>query len=311
MKIVFMGTPDFAVPPLERLYDLGYEVEAVVTKPDQKRGRGQKVTFSPVKELALKHNTEILQPDRVKGNLEFVNKLKALKPDIIVVVAYGKILPEEVLAIPKHGCVNIHGSLLPKYRGAAPIHWALINGDKETGVTTMLMDSGMDTGDMLLKAVIPITDEDDVASLHVKLSNLGAQALVETLEKLKAGTITPVKQEDKQATYAPMVFKDLGKLEWNKDTLEIFNKVRGLNPWPGCYTFLNGQRLKIHKCQITHDANLSAIPGTIVDINKGGICVKTKDGILQLTIVQPENKPKMEASSYANGYNIKRGEKFD
>lgn len=311
MKIIFMGTPDFAVPTLKKLYENQHEILAVVTKPDQKRGRGKKVTFSPVKELALEMGTEVLQPEKIKGNKEFTNKIKLFNPDVIVVVAYGKILPSSILDMPHYGCINIHGSLLPEYRGAAPIHWALVHGKKTTGVTTMLMDTGMDTGDILLKREIPIESQDDVLSLHVKLSELGADLLLETLNMLAKDNISPVKQDNSLATYAPMITKDMGEIKWDRPAKELHNLIKGLNPWPGCYSYLNGERLKLHKCQILQKHSFQEHPGIISDISQEGISVNTGYGKLLLTVVQPPSKPKMDAFSFANGYKLNVGDKFE
>lgn len=312
MKIVFMGTPQFAVPTLEKLYQSNHEVLAVVTKPDQKVGRGQKITFPPVKEMAVQNNTLVLQPEKIKGNLEFINTLKQLNPDVFVVVAYGKILPKVVLDIPAKGCINIHGSLLPRYRGAAPIHWALANGDKTTGITTMLMDEGMDTGDMLLKKEITIEKEDNVQTLHIKLSELGASLLIETLDELDKGTLKPIKQQENLVTYAPMVTKEMGIINWSETSSGIFNKIRGFNPWPGTFTHIRGERIKVIECDyLTEEIPSSFTHGTILETKKEGIIVSTGDGAILLKVVQPPNKGKMDAYSYSNGYKIKRGEKFE
>nr|WP_091348951.1 methionyl-tRNA formyltransferase [Anaerobranca gottschalkii] len=311
MRIIFMGTPEFAVPTLEKLYLSKHEIVAVVTKPDQKRGRGQKVSFSPVKELALSHGTLVLQPEKIKGNADFIETLKKLNADVFVVVAYGKILPKIVLDIPKKGCINVHGSLLPKYRGAAPIHWALLNGEKTTGVTTMLMDEGMDTGDMLLKREIPIEEGDNVETLHEKLAQIGADLLIKTLEELEEGTLKPEKQQEDLATYAPMVTKEMGLIDWNLPAKNIYNKLRGLNPWPGTYTHIKGDRLKIISGEIYREYSECQEPGTIVEITKEGIVVETGEGSILIKEVQPANKDKMDSYSYVNGYKIKRGEKFE
>lgn len=313
-----MGTPDFAVPTLKKIHENKHEIVAVVTKPDQKRGRGKKVTFSPVKEFALEIGVDVLQPEKIKGNTEFINKVKDLKPDVIVVVAYGKILPPEILNVPPFGCINIHGSLLPEYRGAAPIHWALVHGKNKTGITTMLMDSGMDTGDMLLKKEIEIENNDDVLSLHIKLSEIGASLLIDTLKKIEEKNITPIKQDENAATYAPMISKDMGKIDWGLPTNELYNLIRGLNPWPGCFSYLGGERLKIHKAEILdldqkqlQQQECIASPGIITNLTFEGIIVSTGDGQILLKTVQPPSKPKMDASSFANGYKIKIGDKFE
>lgn len=311
MRIVFMGTPQFAVPTLQKLYESEHDVIAVVTKPDGRRDRGQKLTYPPVKELALQKRTKILQPQKVKGNGDLYETLLQMKPDAFVVVAYGKILPKNILKIPKFGCINIHGSLLPKYRGAAPIHWSLVHGEKYTGVTTMLMDEGMDTGDILLKKELKILDEDNVDTLHKKLAILGAELLIETLKGIEGGTVSPIKQNDMEASYAPMVTKEMGMLNWNLSAIEVHNKIKGFNPWPGTFTYLYGERIKILDSQIYNQDNINTESGTIVDIVKEGIVVKTGDGTILIKTVQPPNKGKMDAYSYVNGYKIKRGIRFE
>lgn len=311
MRVVFMGTPQFAVPTLEKLYQSGHDVLAVITKPDQKSGRGQKITFPPVKELALTMGTEVLQPQKVKGNDKLYQALKDMEPDVFVVVAYGKILPKNLLEIPRYGSINIHGSLLPKYRGSAPIHWALAHGEEYTGVTTMLMDEGMDTGDMLLKKEIKIEQEDNVDTLHKKLSMLGADLLIETLEGLKNSTITPVKQNNIDATYAPMVTKQMGIIDWTLTTVEIHNKIKGFNPWPGAFTLIGQDRIKVLESEIYSQDISSEKNGTILDIVKAGIVVKTVDGAILIKKVQPPNKGKMDAISYVNGYKVKKGQRFE
>ena len=243
MKIIFKGTPDFARDSLEAVYNAGYEIIGVVTNPDRPKGRGMKMIPSPVKEFALEKELKIYQPEKVKNNIEFIDEIKSLNPDVICVVAYGKILPEEILNIPKLGCINVHGSLLPKYRGAAPIQWAILNGDKETGVTTMYMDKGMDTGDMILKEKVTIGEDETTGELWDRLSKIGGELLVKTLEQIEART-APREKQGEDYTMAPMLNKDMAKIDWeNKSAIEIKNLVRGFNPIMGAYTFWNGKKI--------------------------------------------------------------------
>ena len=247
MKIVFMGTPDFAKESLEAIYNAGHEILAVVTNTDKPKGRGMKLLASPVKEFALENNLKIFQPEKIKNNQEFIEEIKKLNPDVICVVAYGKILPKEILDIPKFGCINVHASLLPKYRGAAPIQWAVLNGDKVTGVTTMYMDVGMDTGDMILKEEVQIGENETTGELWERLSKIGADLLVKTLEQIQNGTATREKQGN-DFTIAPMLNKEIAKINWDKQTAkEIKDLVRGLNPIMGAYAFLNGKKINFWK----------------------------------------------------------------
>ena len=247
MKIVFMGTPDFAEKSLEAIYNSGHEILAVVTNPDRPKGRGMKMVSSPVKEFAVSKNLKMYQPEKVRKNIEFIEKIKKLQPDVICVVAYGKILPKEILDIPKLGCINVHGSLLPKYRGAAPIQWAVINGEKVTGVTTMYMDIGMDTGDMILKEEVSIGEDETTGELWDKLSEVGAKLLVKTLKQIEDGTATRIPQGE-DFSMAPMLNKEMSKINWNSQSAqEIKNLVRGLNPIMGTYSYLNGKKIKFWK----------------------------------------------------------------
>ncbi|MGB9678961.1 MAG: methionyl-tRNA formyltransferase [Thermoanaerobacteraceae bacterium] len=305
MKIVFMGTPQFAVPSLKKLYEENYEIQAVVTQPDKKKGRGMQKNFSPIKQYALNIGANILQPEKIKGNLDFIKELKALNTDFIVVVAYGKILPEEVLSIPKYGCINVHASLLPKYRGAAPINWAIINGEKETGITTMFMDKGLDTGDMLLKKSIKIMENDDAITIHDKLADLGGNVLIDTIEGLKKGLILPIKQNEDEATYAPIISKKMGHIDWSKDCNYIRNLVRGMVPWPGTYTFYNGKMLKIWKTEfVSYDGYEEE--GTVLS-NNNKLLVKCLNGALNILEVQGEGTKRMNISDYLRGHNIIEG----
>lgn len=314
MKIVFMGTPDFAKESLEALYNKGYEILAVVTNPDKPKGRGMKMVASPVKEFAIEKNLKIYQPEKVRNNEEFINEIKDLKPDVICVVAYGKILPQEILDIPEKGCINVHGSLLPKYRGAAPIQWAVLNGDKKTGITTMYMGTGMDTGDMILKQEVEIGEDETTGELWEKLSKIGSELLVETLKQIEAGTAPRIPQGD-DFTMAPMLDKEMAKIDWeNKNAREIKNLVRGLNPIMGAYTFLNGKKIKFWKVDLAEgiEENLELKNGTVIKSDKkDGIYIKTKEGILKVLEIQGENAKRMSIQDYLRGNSINQFEIFN
>ena len=317
MKIVFMGTPDFSKESLEALYNAKYEILAVVTNPDRPKGRGMKMIASPVKEFALEKGNKIYQPEKVRNNEEFISEIKALKPDVICVVAYGKILPKEILEIPSKGCINVHGSLLPKYRGAAPIQWAVLNGDKKTGVTTMYMDVGMDTGDMILKQETQIGEDETTGELWERLSKIGGDLLVKTLKEIENKTAPRIKQGD-DFTMAPMLDKSMAKIDWeNKTALEIKNLVRGLNPIMGAYTFLNGKKIKFWKVDVAKDifadGDMEFMKnGTVIVSDKrDGIYIKTKDGILKVLEVQGENAKKMPIQDYLRGNQINKFDVFE
>jgi len=302
MRIVFMGTPDFAVPSLERLVADGHEIIAVVTQPDRPQSRGMKMTASPVKECALKHNIPVYQPEKIKKDREFIEKYKEMNPELAVVVAFGQILSKELLDIPQKGNINVHGSLLPKYRGAAPIQWSVINGDKETGVTTMFMDEGMDTGDMLLKEVVEIGCDETAGELFDRLSILGAEVLSKTIDKLKDGTLTREKQNHDEATHVSMISKDLGKLDFNKTSKELDCLIRGVNPWPGAYFEINGKKIKVHKAKMCEQ---TGNPGEIIASDaKKGLIIATKDASIELIEIQPEGKRRMTAKEYLIGNKI-------
>lgn len=303
MKVVYMGTPDFAVPALEALVK-EYGVMTVLTQPDRPKGRGNKVTASPVKEVALAHNIPVFQPERLRKDQEVIDKLKELKPDVMVVVAYGQILTKEVLDIPKYGCINIHGSLLPKYRGAAPIQASIINGDDVTGITTMYMDIGVDTGDMILKSVVPIEDDDTAGTMHDKLSVVGAKALMDTLKLIEENKAPREKQNDEEATHVTMINKKDGLIDWNKSAKEIHNLVRGLNPWPSAFTYIDGKMLKIWQTKIITDRNDEGLPGQIIDLTSEDIIVKTGDGCLALTEIQLQGRKRMPAKEFLKGYQL-------
>lgn len=307
MNVVFMGTPDFAVPTLERLIEK-HIVKAVVTQPDKPKGRGKKILYTPVKEIAVKNNIPVFQPEKIKTS-EFIEEIKKIEADIFVVVAYGQILPESLLNIPKYGCINVHGSLLPKYRGAGPIQWSIINGEKVTGVTIMYMEKGLDTGDMILKKEIEISQDDTYGTLHDKMSVVGADALIETLELIEKGVVNPVKQDDSLSCYAPMLKKEDGKINWQKDSKDIINLIRGLNPWPSAYCSYNDDIFKIWKAEEICDKKYdNAEPGEIVDIlNKKGFAVKTKDSAVVITEMQVKGGKKMSSVDYLRGHKIEKG----
>lgn len=302
MRIVFMGTPDFSVPVLEALLKAGHEIAGVVTQPDKPKGRGKAVLMTPVKEKALEHGLSVYQPLKARTP-QFVEILKGLKPDVMVVVAFGQILTKEVLDIPPLGCVNVHASLLPKYRGAAPIQWAVIDGEKETGVTTMMMDEGIDTGDMLEKEIVPIEDEETGDSLHDKLMAAGARLIVSTLKKIQDGTIERTPQTDEETCYARMLKKDMGDVDWSLDAHAIERLVRGLNSWPGTYTKWNGKTVKIWKAKAV-DREYEGALGEAVYVDKETILVKTGKGCLSLLELQPEGKKRMAADAFLRGYPV-------
>lgn len=317
MKIVFMGTPDFAEESLKAVYEAGYEILTVVTNPDRKQGRGMKMSVSPVKKFAEEKGLQILQPEKVRNNEEFISKIKDLKPDVICVVAYGKILPKEILDIPKIGCINVHGSLLPKYRGAAPIQWAVLNGDRETGITTMYMDVGMDTGDMILKEKVTIGDDETTGELWNRLSKIGGELLVKTLKEIENGTAKRIKQGE-DFSLAPMLDKSIAKIDWkNKTAREIKNLVRGLNPIMGAYSFLNGKKVKFWKVDVLDDKEINTENkenlenGTVlISDAKQGLFIKAKDGILKVLEIQGENAKKMDIASFLRGNKIEKFEIF-
>ena len=318
MKIVFMGTPDFAEESLKKIYEAGHNILAVVTNQDKPKGRGMKLTYSPVKEFAMEKKLRIEQPQKVRNNEEFINEIKSLNPDVICVVAYGKILPKEILEIPKYGCINVHASLLPKYRGAAPIQWSVLNGDKTTGVTTMYMDVGMDTGDMILKQEVQIGESETTGELWDRLKVIGADLLVETLKKLEDGTAPRIKQGD-DYTLAPMLTKDMAKIDWNKKTaIEIKNLVRGLNPIMGAYSMLNGKKIKFWKVDLAKEneitiENLDFLGNGVVLIanSKDGLYIKAKQGIIKVLEIQGENSKRMSINDYLRGNKIEEFEVFE
>lgn len=312
MKLVFMGTPDFAVGALEAIVAAGHEVAAVVTQPDKPKGRGKEMQMTPVKACALKHGIPVLQPKKVREPEE-IEKLAQFGADIFVVAAFGQLLPEEILRLPKFGCVNIHASLLPKYRGAAPIQWVILNGETETGITIMQMDRGLDTGDMLLKRKVPIGEKETGESLHDKLFRAGAELIVEALPKIEKGELTPEKQREEEASYVGTLKKSLGRIDWTRDAVSIDRLVRGLNSWPSAYTYYHKKSLKIWESDPVqgnpHRGETRA--GTVEKVEKDAFYVRTGDGLLKVTQVQLEGKKRMPVKDFLLGYPIEPGLAFE
>ena len=304
-KIVFMGTPEFALPSLKVL-DSNYDVVCVVTNPDRPKGRGGKVTSPCTKVYAESKGIDVLQPTSVKTE-EFHNALKSYNPDLFVTCAYGKILPESILSIPKYGCINIHASLLPKYRGAAPLWHCIINGEKETGVTTMMTDVGMDTGDMLLMRKVDIPIDMTMGELHDVLAELGSEVIVETINELRNGSLKRIPQNHEEATYAPMVNRETGRIDFNKSALDVHNLVRGTNPFPGSYCFVNGEKLKIWKTSLGDIEDEKAKVGEVISIDSSGVLVKTGKGCIKIIEVQGENAKRMHVWDYNNGHPLPPG----
>lgn len=314
MNMIFMGTPDFAVPILNALKDAGHTIKLVVTQPDKPRGRGKKVTYSPVKEWAVEHNVPVYQPERIR-NPESVEMVNTIPAEVCVVAAFGQILPKEILDHPKYGCVNVHASLLPKYRGAAPIQWSILNGDEYTGVTTMQMGPGLDDGDILLQARVDIASDETGGSLFDKLSEVGAQLITETLAGLEQGIITPQQQDESQATHVGMIRKDMGKLDFTVSAEILERRVRGLYPWPGTYTYLEGKSLKVYKSSYMPESQLDDIQnrapiGTIIAVSpegEGTIAIRCANGALAIHEVQLEGKKRMSVSAFLNGHPLVAG----
>lgn len=324
LNIIFMGTPDFAKESLEAIYNAGHNIIAVITNPDRPKGRGMKMISSPVKEFAVEKNIPVLQPEKIR---EIKDTLVQLNPDLFCVVAYGKILPKDILDIPKKGSINVHGSLLPKYRGAAPIQWSVLNGDKKTGITTMYMDEGMDTGDMILQEEVEIGENETTGELWERLSKIGANLLVETLKKIENGT-APRKKQPSDFTMAPMLNKEMARIDWeNKTAKEIKNLVRGLNPIMGAYSTINGKKIKFWKVNVIEEKTLydmfpdlseysykmrGIIPGTVLfSGDKNGLYIKAIDGIIEAVEVQAENSKKMHILEFLRGNNIQAGNVFE
>ncbi len=306
MKVVFMGTPDFAVATLEKIYKEGYDISLVITQTDKPKGRGKKLTPPPVKVKAQEFGIEVFQPKNINYE-ESIAKLKQISPDIIVVVAYGQILKEEILNLPKHGCINVHASLLPTYRGAAPINWVIINGEKKTGITTMYMEKGLDTGDMLLKEEISISEDETAGELHDKLMKIGANLLIKTLKGIENGTVTRIPQDDSQASYAPIMDKQLGKIYWYKSAADIKNLVRGTEPWPSAYTSYKGNKVKIYNVD-TIAKFKEGKPGEVIKVSDEGIFVNTGDDCLVIREIQFPGKRRMKINDFLKGNKIECGE---
>ncbi len=323
LKVLFMGTPDFALESLKAIDEAGYPILGVVTNPDRPKGRGMKMIASPVKEYALQRGFSVEQPEKIRNNEDFIQKIRQMQPDVICVVAYGKILPKQILEIPKFGCINVHGSLLPQYRGAAPIQWAVINGEKVTGVTTMYMDVGMDTGDMILKEEVAIGEEETTGELWERLSKIGGKLLVKTLEQIEKGTAKREKQGD-DFSIAPMLDKSIAKIDWESQTAkQIKDLVRGLNPIMGAYTFHNGKKIKFWRVKVLTEEEIMLLfpdlieysykmkdimPGTILfSSDKKGLYVMAKEGILEIVELQGENAKRMKATDFLRGNELPVG----
>ena len=309
MNLVFMGTPDFAVPTLKTLHTSRHSVLGVVTQPDRPKGRGQERQASPVKRYALANDLKIYQPEKASAP-EFVAELSKLNPDLIVVIAYGQILRENLLSLPKHFCMNVHASLLPKYRGAAPINWAIINGDKESGVTTMKMDQGLDTGDILLMKKVTIEPDDTAQDLHDKLSLAGGELALKTVDQLEKGQLKFIPQNDAESSYASKLKKEDGCVQWDQEAEAIRNRVRGMEPWPGAFGFLKGKRLRFCRVE-TGPGSPEDIPGTVMRVSDYGIEVGTLKDRIIVTEIQPEGKKKMDVKSYLRGHPVELGEQFE
>lgn len=315
MKIVYMGTPDFAVNTLEAIVKAGHEVALVVTQPDKAKGRGKKLMFTPVKEKALEYNLEVAQPYKVKEE-EFVKRLEEIAPDVIVVVAFGQILSERILNIPKYGCINVHASLLPAYRGAAPIQWAVIDGLKQTGVTTMYMEKGLDTGDIICQSTLELSENETGGSLFNRLALEGAKLLITTLEQLEAGTAVRAKQDDSKSSYAKMLTKEMGCLDFSKDAVTLERLIRGLNPWPSAFTALDGKTLKIFEAEVMEESSVKELlngkeelnmTGTVIAVDKKSFTVRCADGALRIMNLQLEGKKRMDTSAFLLGFHVEAG----
>lgn len=306
MKIIFMGTPDFSVGTLKALVEAGHEVVLAVTQPDKPKGRGKEMQYTPVKEYALEKGIPVYQPERVRRP-ECIEELKKYQADVCVVIAFGQILPKEILEMTPYGCINVHASLLPKYRGAAPIQWAIINGETVSGVTTMQMDEGLDTGDMLEKVEIPLGNKMTGGQLHDLLAEAGAKLCVQTLEKLEKGELKPEKQGETTTAYARMLDKKLGNIDWNQSAAEIERLIRGLNPWPSAYTTWNEKTMKIWDADVLPEKS-DAEPGTITEVTKQAFSVQTGDGVLRINELQIPGKKKMSSDAFLRGYQVKTGE---
>ena len=310
MRVVFMGTPDFAVGTLKALLQSRHQVVAVVTQPDKPKGRGKAMQFTPVKEVAVRAEIPVLQPKRVREP-EVVEEIRQFHPDVIVVVAFGQLIPKAILDMPQYGCVNVHASLLPKYRGAAPIQWAVIDGEEKSGVTTMQMDEGLDTGDMLLTEEVVLDPQETGGSLFDKLSEVGAELLLKTLDELEAGNVHPQKQPSESTTaYAAMLTKKMGEIDWTQSAVQIERLVRGLNPWPSAYTHLGQKTLKIWRAAVHPSMVQTKEPGTVILMDKKHFGVQTGDGMLEILELQLEGKKRMDADAFLRGYQVEDGIKL-
>lgn len=305
MNIIYMGTPEFAVPILESLYHNEYNISLVISQKDKPKGRGKKVQHTPVKTKALELGLKVYQPENINDD-ESIDIIRNLKPDIIVVAAYGQILKNEILSMPKYGCINVHASILPKYRGAAPINWAIINGESETGITIMRMEEGLDTGDMIMKSIVKINHDDDYITMHNKLANLGGQLVVKAIENIRKNNVTYTPQDSNKSTYAPMIYKETGKIDWFKSGNHIYNLVRGLKPWPIAYTNYKGENLKIHSVEFLKKEN-DEINGKILKVEKEGIYVSVNDGYIIIKELQFPGKKILTVKQYLAGNSIEEG----
>lgn len=309
MKLIFMGTPDFSVGTLEALIAAGHEITLVVSQPDKPKGRGHELAPTPVKETALKHGLKVFQPKRLKDP-ETIRTLEETPADAIVVIAFGQIVPASILHMKKYGCINVHGSLLPKYRGAAPIQWAVIDGERESGVTIMQMDEGLDTGDMLLKGSVVLDEKETSGSLFNKLSALGASLCVEALEKLEKGELTPEKQGESPTEYARMLTKEMGELDFSRDAVTLERLIRGFNPWPSAYTRLGDKTLKIWAADVCEKQEPESQPGTVTEVAKQDFTVACGEGALKITELQLQGKKRMDAAAFLRGYHLEAGMKL-
>ncbi|HHV11942.1 MAG TPA: methionyl-tRNA formyltransferase [Clostridiales bacterium] len=317
MTVLFMGTPDFAATILEELLAV-YQVIGVVTQPDKEKGRGKELAFSPVKELAIRHGLPVYQPRKVREP-EFLGQVRELRPDVIVVAAFGQLLPKELLDIPEQGCINVHASLLPKYRGAAPIQYSIIDGEEETGITIMYMDVGLDTGDIILQDVVPITRSETGGSLFEKMAEQGAASIIKALGQIELGEARRTPQENEKATYVKMIDKEMGRLDFTKPAVQLERLIRGLNPWPSAYTFLEGKTLKFWKAEVENTDESKAaretrevmlkdsLPGTVVEVRKDALVILTGDGLLVVKELQLEGKKRMPADAFLRGFSVTAG----
>jgi len=310
MDLIFCGTPDFAVPTLKKLVETGHRLRLVVTQPDRPSGRGQELAAPPVKQLAQSLGLPVVQPDKIKNNQEFRAQLEALHPEAIIVVGYGRIIPKWMIDLPRHGNINLHGSLLPKYRGAAPIQWAIAGGESVTGVTTMRIDEGLDTGDILLQREMPIDPEDTAITLTPRLAEIGAELMLETLFGLEAGTISPRKQDPTQATLAPILEKENGRIDFNRTANEILNRLRGFQPWPGAFTTFRGKQLTLHRAHLAAYGIGPLVPGEMKVAGEDLFLGCGEGTALQITELQPEGKRQMSAKDFIHGYRPKAGERL-